>query len=61
MSNHVVAWIGGSLHLFVVCIKDIVKDEELLIDYGSEYWDVLSDWNDSQAENKENESKASAQ
>ncbi len=49
------------MHLFVVCIKDIVKDEELLIDYGSEYWDVLSDWNDSQAENKENESKASAQ
>ncbi len=47
--------------MFVVCIKDIVKDEELLIDYGSEYWDVLSDWNDSQAENKENESKASAQ
>lgn len=44
----ILAWIGGTLHLFVVCIKDIAADEELLIDYGNEYWDVLSDWKDSQ-------------
>jgi SET domain-containing protein len=39
--------LGGSLHLFVVSVADIKKGEEILIDYGSEYWSVLQDWHDS--------------
>ena len=42
----ILAWIGGCLHLFVVSVVDIKKDEELLIDYGAEYWSVLQDWHD---------------
>lgn len=31
--------VGGSWHILVVAIEDIKKGEELLIDYGSFYWE----------------------
>ncbi len=27
-------------------VADIKKGEEILIDYGSEYWSVLQDWHE---------------
>lgn len=52
----ILAWIGGCLHLFVVSIADIKKGEEILIDYGEEYWSVLEDWHQSS-----NDSESTAQ
>ena len=49
----ILAWIGGSLHLMVVAVNDIAKGEEILIDYGEEYWEVLQDWNETQEEEEE--------
>lgn len=46
----ILAWVGGSLHLFVVSVADIRKGEEILIDYGEEYWEVLQDWKETQEE-----------
>lgn len=54
----ILAWIGGCLHLFVVSVSDIKKDEEILIDYGEEYWDVLNEWH---ASNKEEETSSTTQ
>eukprot|EP00658_Telonema_sp_P-2_P042683 TRINITY_DN30680_c0_g1_i1.p1 TRINITY_DN30680_c0_g1~~TRINITY_DN30680_c0_g1_i1.p1 ORF type:complete len:173 (-),score=24.04 TRINITY_DN30680_c0_g1_i1:230-748(-) len=33
----------GKLHLFVVCTKTIAPGEELLLDYGSPYWEAHRD------------------
>lgn len=33
--------------MFVVSVADIKKGEEILIDYGGEYWSVLQDWHES--------------
>jgi SET domain-containing protein len=37
----------------VVAIADIREGEEIMIDYGEEYWEVLNDWVDAQEEETE--------
>ncbi len=52
------AWIGGTMHVICQTLHDIQKDEEMLVEYGQNYWENIHD--DTAAIDDSEESKENA-